>query len=226
MDVYRRHDRRDRGRFDARRDGGLAAQGKTTVSANLAASFAQAGQEVLLIDADLRRARQHQALEVEQSPGLAELLRGEAALEQAIRRPDGFPFDLVPSGELPGNPAELLGSERFDLVLSEAATTYDLVVVDSPVLLGVSDALLIASRVDGTLLVHKPGSVEGSAFLQIREDLERVGAHLMGFVINQVEARDRHLYPGYLESPYLQVRKRKRFRLARGERDRRKPQSG
>jgi capsular exopolysaccharide synthesis family protein len=183
---------------------GVAGEGKTTLSANLSESFAQVGWRVLLIDADLRRSRVHRLFEVERGPGLADLLRDELGLDDVIRRPPGMGFDIITSGEMPPNPSELLTNERLDRLRPEVRERYDLIVVDSPVLLSVPDALLLAARGDATLLVNKPGSLEKSAFSRMRADLERARARVLGIVVTQVPTGDRYLYPRYLESPYVQ----------------------
>jgi capsular exopolysaccharide synthesis family protein len=184
---------------------GIAGEGKTTVSANLAHSFANAGRKVLLVDADLRRPRMDRVLRAERSPGLAELLRDSLPVEDVARSLPNLAFDVMLSGDIPPNPSELLDPSRLGFVLEQMKACYDLVLIDSPVLLSVPDALLLAARADATLLVHKPNSLDRSGLEQIRTDLERAGAHVLGIVLSQVKKRDRDLYPTYLESPYTRA---------------------
>ena len=185
---------------------GIAGEGKTTFSANLAECFAQVGWRVLLVDADLRRSRVHRLFDLERSPGLTELLRGELGLDDVIRDLWGVGFDVVTAGEMPSNPSELLTNQRLDRLRPEVRKRYDLIVIDSPVLLSVPDALLLAARGDATLLIHKPGSLERSAFTRMRTDLKRAGARVLGVVFTQVPTGDPYLYPRYLESPYVEAR--------------------
>ncbi|MEE8143622.1 MAG: CpsD/CapB family tyrosine-protein kinase, partial [Planctomycetota bacterium] len=196
----------------------VAGEGKTTVVLNLAQSFAYAGQRVLVLDADLRRPRVERVFELSKSPGLTEVLRGERKTDEVIRQPAGFGVDVLTSGDVPKNPAELLGSTSFDQLLSELADRYDLVVVDAPVLLAVSDALLLAHRVDGVLLVHAPGKVDKKGFGRVREVLDRAGANVLGLVSNKVSVADPYQYPRYLHSPYVTVTNGPRWRLWRGRR--------
>jgi capsular exopolysaccharide synthesis family protein len=181
---------------------GVAGEGKTTISANLAESFAHAGWKVLLGDADLRRSRVHRILGLDRTPGLTELLRGELGLAGIIHRPADVGFDVITSGAASQRPAELLSSRLFELLLSRMKQSYELVLLDSPVLLAVPDALLLTAQADATFLVHKPGALETQALARIRTDLERARARVLGFVFNQVEPRNRTLYPAYLRSTY------------------------
>lgn len=106
------------------------------------------------------------------------------------------------SGALPPDPAELLDPSRLEGLFAELKRLYDMVVVDSPVLLSVPDALLLAAHADATLLVHKPNSLDRAGLEQIRRDLQRANARVLGIVLSQVKRSDRSLYPSYLESPY------------------------
>jgi len=110
---------------------------------------------------------------------------------------------VLPAGALPDNPAELLGSPRLDELRDRLLKSYDLVIIDSPVLLAVSDGLLLASAAEGTLVVHKPGSLEKRALERMKTDLHLAGANVLGVVFNQVDRADRYAYPLYMESPYI-----------------------
>jgi polysaccharide biosynthesis transport protein len=180
-----------------------AGEGKSTVSSNLASSFAQAGRRILLVDADLRLPRLHKVFGMTPSPGLAELIRGDVTFEEALRRPADGRFDILTAGKVPPNPSELLASPDFALILARMKASYDLVLIDSPVLLGVSDSYILGAQVDGTLLVHRPGSVPKRALEEIRTHLNRARVNLVGVALNQVERTDRHFYPLYMESPYI-----------------------
>lgn len=181
----------------------VAGEGKTTISLNLAESFAGSGRSVVLVDADLRRPRVSEILNLSVGPGLSEVLRGDWKLEDVIRRPLGLGFDVISSGEVPENPSELIGSPAFREVRTSLEQRYDLILFDAPVLLAVTDTLLIAAQVDGLVLVSSPGRADRRAFGRIARDLERVGARLLGLVANRVSTTDSQYYPSYLKSPYV-----------------------
>jgi polysaccharide biosynthesis transport protein len=194
----------------------IAGEGKTTTSVNLASAFAQMGRRVVLIDADLRRARVDRVFNISRGPGLADILEGKARLEECIQRPDKASFEVLTAGTTPDNPSELLASNGFAELMATLKSEYDFVILDSPVLLAVPDALLLAADADATLLVHRPGSVELRALKRMREDLRRAGARVVGVVFNWVNPADSSAYPSYLESPYLEGPGKKR--RARSER--------
>ncbi len=180
----------------------IAGEGKTTTCVNLAGAFGRMGRRVVLVDADMRRPRVHRVLRRTASPGLSEILQGKARVEDAVVRPERTEFDFIPAGAVPENPSELLGSSSFAQLVSDLRDEYDLIMIDSAVLLAVPDALLLAADADGTLLVHKPGSVDRHALRRIREDLRRAGARVLGIVFNQVDPRSSLHYPNYMYSPY------------------------
>ena len=184
---------------------GVAGEGKTTVATNLAQSFASAGRNVLLVDGDLRRPRIDRVTGAERAPGLAEVLRDSVPVHKFVQAPPGRDFHVLTSGEIPMNPSELLDPSRLETLFEEFKAQYDLVVIDSPVLLSVPDALLLAAHADGTLLVHRPNSLDQSGLSQIRSDLDRAEARVLGIVFSQVKRKDRQVYPRYLESPYSQA---------------------
>lgn len=180
----------------------IAGEGKTTTSVNLAGAFGRMGRKVVLVDADMRRPRVHRVFRVPPTPGLSEILQGKARAEDAVVRPHGMEFDLIPAGAVPENPSELLASTAFAQLIADLRNEYDLIMLDSAVLLSVPDALLLAADADGTLIVHKPGSVDRHALRHIREDLQRAGARVLGVVFNQVDPNSSLHYPSYMASPY------------------------
>lgn len=164
------------------------AEGKSTTAANLAVAFAQQGHRVLLVDCDLRRSRLHKMMEVPQSPGLTNVLVTESSIAEAIKptRVDGLM--VMPSGALPPNPAELLGSARMRTLLDTLAESYDTIILDTPPLLAASDAAIISRMSDGALVVVRAGRTERSALESAIQQLATVGARVLGTVLNDPDA--------------------------------------
>ncbi len=144
------------------------------------------------------------------SPGLSEVLQGKVRLEEVIRDQIASDFHLLTSGAIPDSPTELLSSSEFTALLAEMQAKYDMVLLDSPVLLAVSDALLLAAKAEATLLVNQPGKVDSKALERMRSQLESAEARVVGVVFNRAERGDWYLYPSYFVSPYLD--KSRRFR--------------
>ncbi|MEO5580593.1 MAG: polysaccharide biosynthesis tyrosine autokinase [Gemmatimonadaceae bacterium] len=164
-------------------------EGKTTTAANLAVSFAQQGMRILLVDCDLRRARLHKVFGVPKEPGLTELVLGFHD-EEAVTRPTSVTgLYVMASGKLPPNPAELLGSAAMRRTITALTEAYDLVVIDTPPLLAASDAAILATLADGVILVLRAGVTERAAAQQSTQQLNAVGARVVGAVLNDPEAQ-------------------------------------
>ena len=174
-------------------------EGKTTVCVNLAATFAGGAGRVLLIDADLRRSRIHSALGVENRIGLTTVLVGSATLAEAVQRSSVENLDVLASGPIPPNPAEVLGSARMREVLAEAIGAYDRVVIDSPPLAAVTDPALLAKSVDGVFLVVAMGKTSVRLIQRARETLAAVGCAVHGAILNNSDSQHFGYY-GYYRS--------------------------
>jgi capsular exopolysaccharide synthesis family protein len=144
------------------------------------------------------------------APGVSEILVGSAQVEKALVRPHGESFDLLAAGSAQENPTDLLASPEWTDLMADLKREYDLVLIDSPVLLAVPDSLVLAAQTDGVILVHKPGSLDRRGLSRTRADLRSAGARILGIVFNQVDKGDSELYPMYLESPYVHESERKR----------------
>jgi capsular exopolysaccharide synthesis family protein len=170
-----------------------AHDGKSTVLLNLALAFAEAGRRVLVIDADMRRPTLHKAFEVPNELGLADMLRSGLDWAHAARsiRAD---LAFLPSGAKVQNPGGLLSSRAMAKLMAEARERADIVLVDSPPLLAVSDALPLTGHVDGVVLVARFGATRRGHLVRVKEQLERVRGRVMGVVINGLSPRETRRY--------------------------------
>ncbi|HKG93432.1 MAG TPA: polysaccharide biosynthesis tyrosine autokinase [Gemmatimonadaceae bacterium] len=173
------------------------ADGKSTSVANLATTFAQQGQRTLLVDADLRRAVLDKTFDVPRSPGLTEVIVGAVPLENAVHDTPIPNLFVLSSGQFPPNPSELLGSPAMREVLRAAKDQFDVILFDSPPLLAVTDAAVLSTMVDGTILVVRLGSTAREAVRRAISDLRRVHGRVLGVLMNDVSAKAGAYYGGY-----------------------------
>lgn len=169
----------------------VAEEGKSEVCANLAASLAQSGKKVLLIDADMRKPSQHHLWGETNQYGLSHFLVGQANETQVFC--DVLEnLTLLPSGVVPPNPLAILDSERMVSLLQTSAKKFDYVIIDTPPLLGAADASVLGNLVDGVLMVMRPRVVSSPSALAAKAALERSGAKVIGMVANGVDIRNEH----------------------------------
>lgn len=161
--------------------------GKSTLSANLAVAIAQSGKRVVLIDCDFRKPRVHKIFGVSPDLGLASVIAGDADLAQATQQSVVPGLSLLPCGPRPANPAELLTSTRFQEVLTEIKGLYDIVLIDTPPMLAVSDPAVVAPRVDGVLLTVRITKKTRPAAERAKEILAALGANIIGVVVNDLQ---------------------------------------
>lgn len=160
--------------------------GKSTCVSNLALAFAQAGRRTLLIDADCRRPTQDRIHELDGGPGLADVLSGTADLTVAIRKTADANLDLLPCGTLPPNPAELLDSQALLDLLGRVSAEYDQILIDSPPVVAVTDARILAASCDAAVLVLRADRSTRRMAEHARDALVSVGANLIGVIVNDV----------------------------------------
>ncbi|WP_404455324.1 CpsD/CapB family tyrosine-protein kinase [Oceanobacillus kapialis] len=173
-------------------------EGKSMTTANLAVVYAQQGKKVLLIDADLRKPTVHYTFRLDNLRGLSNILVGENTIEETVNRTDVDNLDVISCGPIPPNPSELLASRKMEQFLIDARQSYDMVIFDTPPVLAVADAQILANIVDGSLLVVRSKHTENESLEKAKEALEPARAKLLGAVLNDREkkASNYHYYYG------------------------------
>jgi non-specific protein-tyrosine kinase len=165
-------------------------EGKTTTSSNLAIVMAESGRRVIVVDSDLRRPMQHKNFGVPNTVGLTNLLLQEDPDIQQALQPTRVPnLQILTSGPIPPNPSELLGSDRMLRLLERLRGMADLVILDSPPVLAVTDPTVLSSRVDGVVLVVDTGHTRAESLTRAKETLKRGAAPMLGVVLNRVTSR-------------------------------------
>jgi capsular exopolysaccharide synthesis family protein len=167
----------------------LESEGKTTSALNTALVFAKMGAQVLVIDADLRRAKCHERLGTGNLSGLTEALTGQRSFAEVVRRTPVENVDLVSSGSLPPNPTELLGSRAMAEFIAQAGERYDFIFIDSPPVMPVNDAVVLSPLVDGVVLVVRAHGTPRQIIQRAEARLAQARASLLGVVLNKLDAR-------------------------------------
>ena len=176
---------------------GGAGEGKSTTLVNLAYICAQGGYTTLMIDADLRRPRLHTFFDINNSVGLTNYLTTELMLEDVILQTPVDNLYFMPSGILPADAAGILNSRRMSELIQDVKQRFDLVLVDSPPSLGVSDASVLASEVDLTMIVVQHRKLPRNMLLRVKQAVENVGGNVIGVVLNNVDVRSDSQYQYY-----------------------------
>lgn len=172
------------------------SEGKSTVSNNMAVTWADQGSKVVLVDADMRRPTVHKSFNVSNRAGLTNYLSGHLTLDDIIQPTIVENLSVITSGPVPPNPAELLDSERFKTLMRQLQAEYDLVVLDSPPVNTVTDSQLLAAQVDGTILVVPQGIADKNGVRRAKQLLETVHANILGAIMNRVTATKSEGYYG------------------------------
>ncbi|HMD55410.1 MAG TPA: polysaccharide biosynthesis tyrosine autokinase, partial [Phycisphaerae bacterium] len=179
-----------------------AGEGKSTTTLNLATVFAQAGQRVLAVDSDLRRPTLHKLLRVSNNVGLVSYLLKQNTLEQVIQTTRLPTLDFLASGKLPSSSMSILNSPQMRNLITELKHRYDFIFFDSPPILGVSDAAILASEVDSTIQVIQFRRYPQPMNVRAKQTIEKVGGHLIGIVLNNINMSQDESY--YYYSGYYQ----------------------
>ncbi|MBO4350311.1 MAG: polysaccharide biosynthesis tyrosine autokinase [Proteobacteria bacterium] len=172
-------------------------EGKTMTSINLAVTSALAGQRVVLVEADLRRPRIYNVFKLAPERGMSAVINGESELEDVLIDTGVEGLKLLPCGTIPKNPAELFSTAQFEQLLGKLRSQFDLVVIDSPPITVVTDALIIAQYVHGVIVIARANKTPLPVLIRTRELLEGVNAPILGTVLNDMSSSSKGYYGGY-----------------------------
>lgn len=172
-------------------------EGKSSTVANLAVSMAQAGKSILVIDADMRNPTQHKLFGLSNLEGLSGSLVQDQGCQAYIQETAVLGVSVLTGGPIPPNPAELVGSQRMKRLIEEVSEQYDVVLIDTPPVVAVTDAAILAQEVDGVILVLAAGEVNKDFALRAKELLDKVGAKILGAVLNKADMKTSEYYYYY-----------------------------
>jgi len=182
----------------------IQAEGKSTTAANLACLLAEEGQNVLFIDADLRKPTVHYTFHLKNTVGLSLVLSNQLATAEAIQQTDIPYLSIMTSGPIPPNPSELLGSERLGQVMKEMEEQYDWLIFDTSPLLAVTDTQLLANRLDGSILVVDLIKTDKKMAKKAINLLKNADAKVLGVVMNNVTSSSMNYYSSKYYRSYVQ----------------------
>ena len=170
-----------------------SSEGKSTVAGNLAFSLSQNGSRTLLIDCDLRKPSVHKKFLIPNDKGLTDVLFDKKDLKDVIKKIE-HNLHVLPCGTIPPNPAEILGSKTMEEFLDELSINYDYIILDTPPVLAVTDAQLLAAKADATVLVVKANKTKGKTVINSYKELEKVKANIIGTILNDYDNSGERLY--------------------------------
>ncbi len=183
-------------------------EGKSSTIANLAVSMVHAGDSVLIIDADLRDPTQHRIFGLDNGQGLSTALVQEQDNRKFIKESKVPGLSVLTAGPIPPNPAELLGSKRMKRLIEQACEQFDIILIDTPPIIAVTDAAILAQEMDGVILVLAAGEVNKDYAIRAKELLDKVGAKILGAVLNKVDMDTNEYYYYYHYYGSTHTRKR------------------
>jgi capsular exopolysaccharide synthesis family protein len=165
----------------------LPQEGKTTTLVNLAVAFSQLGEQVLIVDSDMRKPRIHQIFDVESRGGLSGFLTGKIPFKECVFKTQIDGISVIPSGPIPPNPSELIDSQRMKMMIEEMKKAFDVILLDTPPLLAVVDPVIVASMTDATVFVLQSGKTTDKSLISGAKELGLANAKIIGVVLNGVK---------------------------------------
>ena len=172
------------------------SEGKSTTAGNLAFTFAQAEKKTIIIDCDLRKPSLHKKFRISNLSGLSDVLIGKSTVNESVYKYTNN-LDVLTSGKLPPNPSEMLGSKVMESLLTALRERYDIIILDSAPLQAVTDAQILSTKADGTVLVVRAEKTKRDSVVQAKALLDKVGANILGVVLNGIENSRRKYYYYY-----------------------------
>lgn len=175
----------------------LPFEGKSTVISNLAVAMASSGKKVVIVDCNLIKPNIHKRFSLSNYKGLTNVLTHDEGINEAVMGTDVYNLYVIPSGPMTSNPSELLGSRKMKEILAELTNDFDMVLIDSPSILVLSDAQILSALSQGTIIVTSYGKSEKDALIIAKEKIERVGGKIIGVVINKIPDMYNRKYRNY-----------------------------